>query len=169
MFSIFFIVLVAIAIGIALALFATRQKLPGGLPLIPPEEDANESAGTIPNVSIEQLHRLAEALCSESHLSIRDKLNNSPRESYWITESQDPFFFGTYVLGFLLIDSNNPFITMSDVLEFKDFLKSLGSAKGLLFTDGYFTRDVHQPLEGPKVTLYNKRKVLDELKRLKLL
>jgi len=39
------------------------------------------------------------------------------------------------------------------------------STKGFYFSTGYYTRDVHQPLEGPKVALYNRKKVLEEMKR----
>ena len=169
MFSIFLIVGIAIAVGIGLAMLATRHLPPGTPTLVPPEDDASEPEGGLQTVTPGHLEKLAETLCRENKVVIRDRLNNSPREIYWIAESNNDFFFGTYVLGFLLTDAANPYITMSDVLEFKDFLKSLGSGKGLLFTTGYFTRDVHQPLEGPKVTLYNKRKVLEELERLKLL
>ena len=91
-------------------------------------------------------------------------MTNSENEVYWIAESTNEFFFGSYVLGFYQVDINRRFITMHDVLELKDFIKSVGSSKGFLFTTGYFTRDVHQPLEGPKVTLYNRMKILSELK-----
>lgn len=167
MFSIFIIVGFAIALGMALAMFATRQKLPGNAPLVPPEEDAVRDA-ELPAVTVSQLFTLGEKLCTENKLTVKEKMNNSPREILWIAESHNDFFFGSYVLGFCEITQEDPYVTLSELLEFKDFVKSVGSTKGLFFTNGYFTRDVHQMLEGPKVTLYNKRKVVEELKKRQL-
>lgn len=167
MFSIFLIVGFAVFVGMALAIFATRQKIPGRVSLVPPEDDALSDSGA-PAVSAEQLYTLADHLCRENKLQILDKMNNSDRETYWIAESKNEFFFGTYVIGFFRISENDPYVTMAELLEFKDFIKSMGSSKGFCLTNGYFTRDVHQPLEGPKVSLYNKRKVLEELKKYSL-
>lgn len=164
MFSIFLIVGFAVFVGMALAVFATRQKIPGVVTLVPPEDDAAKDAETAA-LAPEQLYKLAEHLCRENKLQIKEKMENSERESYWIAESQNEFFFGTYVIGFFRVAPDEPFVTMAEILEFKDFIKSMGSSKGFCLTNGYFTRDVHQPLEGPKVTLYNKRKVLEELKK----
>lgn len=147
----------------ALAIFATRQKLPGNQSLVPPEDDAlHEKPGT-PPVTRADLEKLGERMCAENKLTVKDRMKNSERETYWIAESNNEFFFGTYVLAFSTVDENTRYIPLAELLEFKDFVKSVGSTKGLFFTNGYFTRDVHQMLEGPKVALYNKRKVLEEL------
>ena len=167
MFSIFGIVAFAVFVGVGLAIFATRRRPPGSASLVPPEDDAaNDSQ--LPELRTDKIFALAEKLAKENELYIKDRLINSEREIYWIGESTNDFYFGNYVIGFLFVDPENPYILMSDVLEFKDFIKSVQSSKGFLFTNGYFTRDVHQPLEGAKVTLYNKRKILDELKRFQL-
>lgn len=164
MFSIFFIVGFAAVVGMGLAIFATRQALPGNNPLVPPEDDAARDAG-LPAVSLAQLHKLGEKLCAENGLTVRDRIDNSVRESIWICESKNEFFYGNYVLAFSLVDSeHHQYITLSELLEFKDFVKSVSSTKGFFFTNGYFSRDVHQMLEGPKVALFNKRKVLEDLK-----
>lgn len=163
MFSIFFIVGFSIFIALSLAVFITRQKTPGGLPLVPPEDDFEKDGGKLPPVTAEDLFAVGEHLCRKNNLTIKDRMNNSPHETYWTAESSNEFFFGTYVLCFLTTSPDNPLAKLTDLLEFKDFVKSAGSTKGFFFTNGYFTRDVHQPLEGPKVALYNKRKVLEEL------
>lgn len=163
MFSIFFIVGFAVFLGMALAIFATRQKLPGNQPLVPPEDDAREEKPGAPSVGMEDLQKLGARMCEKNKLTVKERITNSEREVFWITESDNEFFFGSYVLAFCTVDENTPYIPLAELLEFKDFVKSVGSTKGLFFTNGYFTRDVHQMLEGPKVALYNKRKVLEEL------
>jgi hypothetical protein len=163
MFSVFFIVFIAVFIGIALSIFATRQRAPGES-LIPPEVDYDHDPKSEPPLTLDDLYRLGEHLCRENELTVKETLVNSPTEVYWVAESKNEFFFGNYVLGFYQVEPSRPFITMHDVLEFKDFIKSAGSTKGFVFTTGYFTRDVHQPLEGPKVALYNRLKILTELK-----
>ncbi len=164
MFSIFFIVGFAVAVGLGLAIFATRQKLPGNASLVPPEDDADKD-GELASVSLEQLQKLGEGLCKQNKVTIKDRIVNSDRETLWIGESQNEFFYGSYVLAFSLVSEEHPYITLTELLEFKDFVKSVQSTKGFFFTNGYFTRDVHQMLEGPKVTLFNKRKVLEDLKK----
>jgi len=165
MFSIFFIVGFAVAVGMALAIFATRQKLPGNASLVPPEDDAAKDS-ELSQVTVTQIKALAERLVSENKLTVTDRIENSPEEFIWIAESKNDFFYGNYVLGFSLVDNEqHPYVTLAEILEFKDFVKSVQSTKGFFFTDGYFTRDVHQMLEGPKVSLYNKRKVSEDLKK----
>lgn len=149
--------------GMALAVFATRQKLPGNAPLVPPEDDASHEPPTTRPVTMQDLLSVGKKLCSQNQLVLKDEIKNSEREILWIAESQNEFFFGTYCLAFSTVDESTPYIPLAELLEFKDFVKSVGSTKGLFFTNGYFTRDVHQMLEGPKVALYNKRKVLEEL------
>lgn len=164
MFSLFGIAFVAIAVGIILAVLVTRQKTPGNEPLVPPEEDFDRDPKGVPPLRLEDLFKLGEAMCREHALTVKERISQSPLEVYWIAESTNEFFFGNYVLGFVEVDEERRYVTMHDVLEFKDFIKSVSSTKGFFFTTGYFTRDVHQPLEGPKVTLYNRRKVLEELR-----
>jgi hypothetical protein len=165
MFNIFTLAFGAIGFALVLAVLITRQKLPGGQSLVPPESDYDNDPQTSPAPPLEKLYLLAERLCLENDLTITQKMVQSETEAYWIAESTNDFFFGSYGVGFLLVHEKKPFVTMSDVLEFKDFIKSTGGGKGLLLTNGYFTRDVHQPLEGPKLTLYNKLRVLTELNR----
>jgi len=165
MFNIFFVAFGFIVLAVLLALYITRQKTPGEAPLVPPEDDFNKDPKDQRALTLEDLQRLAEHLCKENKLTVKDRLKNDEFETYWIAESTNEFFFGNYVLGFLVTGPGHLFVTLSDLLEFKDFIKSTGGAKGFFFTTGYFTRDVHQPLEGPKVTLYNRLKVLEELKR----
>jgi len=38
----------------------------------------------------------------------------------------------------------------------------------LYLTTGFYTKDVYQPLEGPKVNLYNRLKVIEEMKEFNL-
>ena len=168
MFSIFFIVFAAVAFGAVLSMWVTRRSVPGDVQMIPPEEAFEHDAKLGRTVTMKDLHRVAEALAAEHRLLVKDRLVNAPNEHYWITESKEEFFSGNYVIAFLETNSEHRFATMTDILEFKDFIKSAGSSKGLFFTTGYFTKDVFQPLEGPKVTYYNKVKVLEEMDRLKL-
>jgi hypothetical protein len=166
MFSIFLIVFFALAVGMALAVFASRQTTPNAPPLVPPEDDYAKDAKEERALTLDDLYRVAEKLCTENKLRIKDRLKNSETEVYWIAESQNEFFAGNYVLGFIQTTPHHPFVLMTDVFELKDFIKSMGCSKGFLFTTGYFTRDIHQPLEGAQVTLYNRRKVLNSLKGL---
>lgn len=163
MFNILFLPFLAIAIGITIAILITR-KAPLSVSLVPPEEDFDTDTKSEPALTLTDLTRVAERMCSENGLTIKDRIVDSPEEMYWVAESKNEFFFGNYVLGFLVVNEGRPFATMRDILDFKDLIKSHGSTKGFFFTSGYFTRDVHQPLEGPKVTLYNRKKVLLERK-----
>lgn len=166
MFSIFFLIGFSIVVAMALAIFVTRRPVPGQLSRVPPEDDAALDPKDKPVLSYEDLARLGESLCKKNSLTVRDRIQNSPREMFWIADSANEFFFGTYVFCFILISETEPFVSMTEVLEFKDFVKSVQSTKGFVFTNGYFTRDVHQPLEGPKVALYNRRRVIEELEKL---
>jgi len=165
MFSIFFVVGAAVAAGMALAVIATRTKPPGMLETVLPEDDY-ATATSLPRPPRECLTRLAELIAQKNGLEIRERLPESPRITYWLLESTNPVFSGTYVFCLLASTDEQPLVTLSEVFELKDFIKGCGGAKGFLLTDGYFTRDVHQPLEGPKVALYNRRQVLEELRKL---
>ncbi len=165
MFNIFFLCFAAIAFAIFLAVAITRQHVPDGGAMAPPEEDSEKDADLTQSVGLGELEQLAEKLCEKNGLTIKDRMKNTPSEIYWIAESKNEFFFGNYVLCLFLTDEKNRYVKLTDLLEFKDFVKSVGSTKGFFFTNGYFTKDVHQPLEGPKVALYNRRKVAEELHR----
>ncbi len=156
----------AIGVGLVLAIFITRQKNTATLNLVPPEEDFDKDQGDVAPLTLADLYTLADRLCRDNELTVTQRVNESPDEVYWVAESKNEFFYGNYVLGFRAVGDDHPYATMRDILEFKDFTKSQGSNKGFYFTTGYFTRDVHQPLEGAKVALYNRKKVLEELKRL---
>jgi hypothetical protein len=164
MFSLFGIVFVALVIGVLLSVFVSKQPAPGVVTSVPPEEDYDRDAELTAKVTLEDLYKLGEKMVVEHKLEVKERLNQTEDEAYWVCESKSEFFYGNYVMGFVRLPEERPFYTMKELLEFKDFVKSATSAKGFLFITGYFTRDVHQPLEGPKVTLYNKRRVLNELK-----
>ncbi len=163
MFSIFGVAFFGIVLAIFLAIFITKNPAPGVVTAVPPEEDYDRDAELKRKVTLEDLYRLGEALLKEHKLELIEKRQQTEHEVYWIAQSRSEFFYGNYVLGFVQVPEDRPFYTMKELLEFKDFVKSSTSAKGFMFITGYFTRDAHQPLEGPKVTLYNKRKVLTEL------
>jgi hypothetical protein len=165
MFNIFTLAFGAIFIGIGLAMFTTRQKTPEPIQLVPPEEDTLLDPKELRELSLEDLYKVGEKLCEENKLKIKDRVSVSENEVYWITESSNEFFFGNYVLGFFKTDKEHPYVSLPTIFEFKDFVKSVTSTKGFFFTTGYFTKDVHQPLEGAKVSLYNRLKVLSEFKR----
>ncbi len=167
MFNIFFLCFGAVAFAIFLAMVITRQSIPNGVSMVPPEDDLEKDAEIKRNIGLPELELLAEKLCKENGLVIKDRMTNKPTEIYWIAESKNDFFFGNYVLCLFLTDEKNKYARLTDLLEFKDFVKSMQSTKGFFFTNGYFTKDCHQPLEGPKVALYNRRKVDEELTRLK--
>lgn len=151
MFNIFFLAFAAIILAIGLAIFVTRQKKPGLDVRVPPEDGFDPSK----TVAMNKVFDAAERMCSENGLVIKERIIVSEHETYWITESTNSVFFGNYVFGFLRVDNGNALATLTHLLEFKDFVKSLGSTKGFYFTNGFFTRDVYQPLEGPRVALYN--------------
>lgn len=165
MFNIFTLAFFAIAVGIVLAVVATRQKIPNSLSLVPPEEDYDKDPGGIRPLTLEDLFKVGEKLMVENKLTLKDKIQISPNEVYWIAESTNAFFYGNYVLAFFQTMESERFVSLPKLFEFKDFTKSVQSAKGFFFSTGYFTRDVHQPLEGPKVALYNRLKTLSEMKR----
>jgi len=160
MFNIFFIVFIAIFIAFGLAIFITKSDGKNKPIMVGPEDDqlTDDPEKT---VGLEDLFNVAERLCKEHQLTIRDRMKHSESDYYWVVESDDSFFYGVYVLGFFKVTSDHPMVSMSQILEFKDFVKSLGGAKGFFFTTGYFTRDCHQPLEGPKVKFYNKQRILE--------
>lgn len=163
MFSLFGVAFFAIVIAVLLAVYITKQPAPGVVTFVPPEEDYDKDQ-SLKAVTQEDLFKLGEAMLKEHQLTLKEKVTQTDSEVYWVAESKSEFFYGNYVMGFVRVPADRQFYTMKELLEFKDFVKSSTSAKGFLFTNGYFTRDCHQPLEGPKVTLYNKRKVLEELK-----
>lgn len=166
MFNIFSVAAIAIFLGLNLAILITRKKAPGTRELRIPEEDLDRDPKDLRSLTLQDLQRLAGELCRENNLTIKDKMTNSERETYWVVESKNEFFFGNYVFGFCVVSDEEPYVTLQDLLEFKDFVKSMTTHKGFYFTTGYFTREVHQPLEGPRVTLYNRLKTLGELKKL---
>lgn len=165
MFNIFFLAFFAVLFAMGLAMVITRSKTPNDDPLVPPEDDFGHDQN-LPAVTTEDLKKVARHLCQANGLTVKTEMQNTEHEIYWIAESQNEFFFGNYVLCLLTVSDKHRFATLSDLLEFKDFVKSATSTKGFFFTNGYFTRDVHQPLEGPKVALYNKKKILEELSAL---
>jgi len=168
MFNIFTLAFLSIFLGLGLAIFITRQKTPQPIQLVPPEDDSLNDPKDVRELTLEDLYRVGEKLCEENQLTIKDRVAINENEVYWITESSNEFFFGNYVLGFFKTNIENPYVSLPTLFEFKDFVKSVTSTKGFFFTTGYFTKDVHQPLEGAKVSLYNRLKVLSEFKRFKL-
>lgn len=165
MFNLFFLAFIAIAIGAVIAVLITRKASPGrDTMLLPEDEAAKDGALTAPSLRMAQLYELAEALCRERSLEIVDRSEESPEEAYWVAKHNDPFFLGNYVFGFMVTTEAHPLVSLTDLLGFKDFVKGAESRKGFLLISGYFSRDVHQPLEGPNVTLFNRRKVLEERK-----
>lgn len=162
MFNIFFLAIAAIFLGIGLAILITRHSTPNRESLVPPEEDAEKDPVDSSPFTMASLEAFAEKICRQNGLTVKEKISENKEESYWIAHGQSELFSETYLFAFLLTSTDHPFITLAQVLEFKDFLKSLGGTKGVIFTNGYFTRDVHQPLEGPKVTLYNRLKILSD-------
>ena len=169
MFNIFFIAFAAVAVGLFLSILITRSKENHPSPHMIPEDDSDRDPKGLRALTLSDLFVVGERLCLENKLRIKEKLKNSDRETYWIVESENEFFFGNYVLGFCEVSPTLPCVSLQDLLEFKDFVKSTGTNKGFYLTTGYFTRDCHQPLEGPKITLYNRLKVYNELKRFGLI
>lgn len=149
-------------------MFITRQETPEPIQLVPPEDDLLKDPKNVRELTLEDLYRVGEKLCDENRLNIKDRVTVNENEVYWITESSNEFFFGNYVLGFYKTDTAHPYVSLPTIFEFKDFVKSVTSTKGFFFTTGYFTKDVHQPLEGAKISLYNRLKVLSEMDRFKL-
>lgn len=164
MFNIFTLCFFAIALGIALAMLITRKSPPSSQPMVPVEEDEGRDTKTTRALELSDLFKLGEKLCQENELRLKETMVISENEVYWITESTNEFFFGNYVLGFYKLKPGS-YLSLPTLFEFKDFIKSVGSSKGFFFSTGFFTRDVHQPLEGPKVTLYNRLKVLEEMQK----
>lgn len=163
MFNIFFLVFIAIIFAILVAVFITRQPTPNNEPLVPPEEGFYRDSGA--NLSMQDLKKVAETLCQKNGLILKNEIKVDENEIYWITESNNSFFFGNYILCLFEVTPKQPFATLAKLLEFKDFVKSATSTKGFFFTTGYFTKDAYQPLEGPKVALFNKPMVLEELQK----
>jgi hypothetical protein len=168
MFNLFFLVGFAIFLGVALAILVTRASGNRIDPMVPPEDDLALDPKSEKPLEFEDLYKLARKMCEENELTIKEELVQDTDEVYWVAESQNNFFFGNYVIGFFRASEQTPYVGLTKILEFKDFIRSVGSNKGLFFTTGYFSRDVHQPLEGARVTLYNRLKVLNELKKYQL-
>ena len=163
--SIFFIVFFSLCLGFGLAVFATRQKIPGRPTSVPPEDAALKEPENLPPTGLKELKELGKQWSELNRLILKEEMINSPRETFWILECQSGFFYGQYIMGFLHTTEERPYVTLSEVIEFKDFVKSMGGARAHLFTDGYFTRDVYQVLEGPKIALYNRQKVIEALQK----
>jgi len=168
MFSILAISFGALLIGAFLSVFITRSSTPKPIQFAPPEDDEAKDLKSIRALTLEDLYRLGEKICEKNDLVLKSKIPIDETETYWVTESKNELFWGSYVLGFKLSTAQNPYVSMSTILEFKDFIKSVTSAKGLYLTTGFYTKDVYQPLEGPKVNLYNRLKVIDEMREFKL-
>jgi len=155
----------AVFIGMVLAILITRKGGISPAQMLIKEPDARKDPSDKRPLTLEDLYKFGKHLCQENELTIKEEFPNSETEVYWVVESKNPIFYGNYVFGFYQISSSQ-LISMSDVLKFKDFIKSAGNGKGFLFTTGYFSTDVHQPLEGPAVTLYNRHKIWEELSKL---
>jgi len=158
MFNIFVLVFFAIVVALALAVLITRSPLPEGTQLVLPEEDADMDPKDKRDLTMADLQSLAEELCKENQLKIKERIENNSQDIYWITENKNEFYYGNYVFAFLSSEERAPLVKLQQILGFKDFVKSVGSTKGFFFTTGYFTRDIHQPLEGAKINLYNRKK-----------
>jgi len=167
MFNIFTLAFFGIGLGLVIAMLITRTKPASNIPMIPVEEDADKDRKNVRSLELEDLFKLGERLCADNELKVKDTININENEVYWVAESTNEFFFGNYVLAFHKVKPNS-YLSLPTLFEFKDFIKSAGSAKGFFFSTGFFTRDVYQPLEGPKVTLYNRLKVLDEMAKYNL-
>lgn len=166
MFNIFFIVGLAVVFAILVAVLITRKSSPTKESFLLPEEDAKKDPKEVPALTMGDLEAVVKKFCQSSSLEMKERLENSERDIIWVAESRDPILFGTVVFGAVAPDEEaGPLTPLSKVLEFKDFVKGLGSSKGFLLSTGYFSRDVHQPLEGVKVTLLNRLAVLKELDR----
>src|SRR4051812_28655732 len=102
MFTIFFLVGFFSLVGILLAVFITRKSPPGNEPMVPPEDDFRNEPEESKKITLplEGLFRLAEKMCEENKLTIREKSTTREREMYWICESDNPFFYGVYVMAF---------------------------------------------------------------------
>ncbi|NBX92901.1 MAG: hypothetical protein EB078_01270 [Proteobacteria bacterium] len=168
MFSILVIPLLALFLGLFVAIFITRSAPPTPIQFAPPEDDEAKDPKDIRALELADLYRLGEKICEKNDLVLKNQIPISETEVYWVAESKNELFWGSYVLGFHKSTVDHPYISMSTILEFKDFIKSVTSAKGLYLTTGYYTKDVYQPLEGPKVNLYNRLKILQEMKELGL-
>ena len=165
MFNVFTISFGAVFLGLFLAVWVTRQKSDSPLQLVPPEDDFTKDPKSTRKLTLVDLLRVGERQCAENQLTITEKIQMNENEVYWIVSSANDFFFGNYVLSFF-----NPaeglLVNLPKLFEFKDFIKSVQSNKGFFLTTGYFSRDVHQPLEGPKISLYNRLRVIHEMSRL---
>lgn len=166
MFSILGIALGAILLGMVLAVFITRSTPPQPIQFAPPEDDEARDPKAVRDLTLDDLYRLGEKICEKNDLVLKTTIPVSETEVYWVTESKNELFWGSYVLGFHRATPEKPYVSMATILEFKDFIKSVTSAKGLYLTTRYYTKDVYQPLEGPKVNLYNRLKIIDEMKEL---
>ncbi|MCB0405627.1 MAG: hypothetical protein KDD51_12655 [Bdellovibrionales bacterium] len=162
MFNLFFLVFFAILVAAGLAILITRNSSPTKESFLLPEEDkANDPLG--PELKLGDLEKLVKYLCDSKGLRLKDRLDNSTEEVVFVAENDDPILYGTLVFGCVVAAEPQGLTPLSTLLEFKDLVKGLGSTKGFLLTTGYFSRDVHQPLEGVKITLFNRKKVLAEL------
>lgn len=164
MFSILGIAFGALFVGAFLAVFITKSNPPQPIQFAPPEDDEARDPKEVRPLVLDDLYRLGEKICEKNDLVLKTTIPVSDHEVYWVTESKNELFWGSYVIGFHQATPQSPYISMSTILEFKDFIKSVTSAKGLYLTTGYYTKDVYQPLEGPKVNLYNRLKVIQEMK-----
>lgn len=164
MFSILGIALGACVLGAGLAVFITKNAPPQPIQFAPPEDDEAKDPKDVRALTLEDLYRLGNKILEKNDLVLKTTIPVSETEVYWVTESKNELFWGSYVLGFNQASADRPYTSMATILEFKDFIKSVTSAKGLYLTTGYFTKDVYQPLEGPKVNYYNRLKVLSEMK-----
>lgn len=168
MFSILAIAFGALFIGAFVSFLITKSAPPQPIQFAPPEDDEKKDSKEVRPLTLEDLYRLGEKICEKNGLVLKTTIPIDENETYWVTESQNELFWGSYVLGFKLATSQNPYVSMSTILEFKDFIKSVTSAKGLYLTTGFYTKDVYQPLEGPKVNFYNRLKIIEEMKEFKL-
>ncbi len=162
MFNIFFLVFFALVVGMVLAVFVTRNSNPSKMAFLLPEEDA-ASDPKAPPLALADLQRLIEYYVHERQLTLKETVKESDNECYWIAEKKDALFTDSYIFGAIVTTAERPLVPLASVLEFKDFVRGARSTKGLLLSSGYFSRDVHQPLEGVKVQLLNRKQVLGEL------
>jgi len=166
MFNLFFIAFAAVGLGLVISIFITRKSPPDKSAMGIPEQDYETDPKELAQLTLADLDRLTTQICQKNGLIIKEKIPENDYEIYYIANSDNPITGGDYVFALVETTENRPFISMTEVLKFKDFVKSVGSTKGFFFTTGYFLREVHQPLEGVKVTLYNRRQALKELGRL---
>lgn len=166
--DIFSLAMIAIALGIAVALL-TRFGKPAPPAEVLPEAayEAREDHTLDDDVGTEELRAAAAHLLGRYGIEIDEGDENSEVDFYLLGSSDDPVIGGRYAVNCYLASANEV-LPPERILEFRDFVRAQGFTRGIFLTTGYFARESRFLVEDAPIALLSRgevKQLLAEMQR----